>query len=46
MSKKRTRWGTLTLVENPPVPEGVEDPVEGAVSDKVPRLINLHGNVS
>lgn len=46
MSKNRTRWGTLTLVENPPVPDGVEDSVEGPVSDKVPRTIHLHGNVS
>lgn len=40
-----TKWGTLTLDENPSMPPGVtgrEDPI----SPKVPREILLRGNVS
>lgn len=43
---KGTKWATLELVEDPPAPETVSQPITGPISEKVPRTIVLHGNVS
>lgn len=43
---KGTEWATLELVEDPPTPEAVSQPITGPISEKVPRMITLHGNVS
>lgn len=43
---KGTKWATLELVEDPPTPEAVSQPITGPISEKVPRTITLHGNVS
>lgn len=44
---KGTKWASLQLVEDPPAPEvTVSQPITGPLSEKVPRTITLHGNVS